>query len=60
MWTPEDRKIHAAAIAEGRRFNIYAALRRNMEELWALASKPVKFPAPDRRRREDREIPKAA
>jgi hypothetical protein len=31
------------------------------EYLWSVASgKPIKFPAPSRRRRSDREIPKAA
>ncbi len=48
---------HGKAIAEGMRFNIYAAPRRRMEELWELV-KPVKLP--NRRRREDRELPKKA
>ena len=51
----------AAAKFEAREFESYASVRRAMENLWNLAcGKPIKFPAPDRRRREDREIPKAA
>lgn len=33
--------------------------REHIEQLWKLAQ-PIKFPSPQRRRREDREIPKAA
>jgi len=40
---------------ESARFDLYSSLRRNMEEIWELVSKPVKFPA--RRRRGDREVP---
>ena len=50
---------HAQAIRDGIRFNRYAWLRRRMEYLFALATgKPLKFPA--RRRRSDRQVPKAA
>jgi hypothetical protein len=41
-------------------FESYNYLRRRMDLIWEVVSKPVKFPAPPRRRREDREIPKAA
>lgn len=52
-------KIHSEDIRDGQRFNRYASARRRMEELWALiCGKPLKFPA--RRRRKDREWPKAA
>lgn len=34
--------------------------RLRMECVWEMVSKPLKFPSPARRRREDREIPKAA
>lgn len=43
-----------------RAMNEYSVARRHMEELWELVKTPVKFPSPQRRRREDREIPKAA
>jgi hypothetical protein len=33
---------------------------RRTEVLWDLVSTPIKFPAPSRRRREDRKWPKAA
>lgn len=39
-------------------FSRYTEIRRGMDILWDLVSKPLKFPA--RRRRQDREIPKAA
>lgn len=45
------------SISEGRRFSLYAYHRRHMEAVWELV-KPVKFP--NRRRREDRELPKKA
>lgn len=35
-----------------------AIQRHHIETVWELVSKPLKFPA--RRRRQDREIPKAA
>lgn len=35
-------------------------IRQHLESVWELVKPPVKFPAPSRRRREDREIPKAA
>jgi hypothetical protein len=38
----------------------YRMLRRHMRDLWKQVSKPVKFPAPSRRRRDDHERPKAA
>lgn len=38
----------------------FAAIRLQIEQVWNVASKPIKFPSPQRRRREDREIPKAA
>lgn len=53
-WTDKIR----ASKADGLRFEMYAIERRRMEEIWELVSKPLKFP--DRRRREDRELPKAA
>lgn len=37
-----------------------AIQRHHIEALWELVSKPLKFPAPPRRRRGDREWPKAA
>lgn len=40
------------------RINMYLIHRAHIEALWELVSKPIKFP--NRRRREDREIPKAA
>jgi len=43
---------------ERSKFELYIAQRRHTEALWELVSKPLKFPA--RRRRSDREIPKAA
>lgn len=43
--------------AEALKFALYADQRRRMEALWELV-KPIKFP--NRRRREDREVPKAA
>lgn len=52
-------KIHSEDIRDGQRFNRYASARRRMEELWALiCGKPLKFPA--RKRRADRQLPKAA
>jgi hypothetical protein len=57
--TPARGKTHGQDIRDGVRFNQYAAHRRRMEVLWAILSgQPLKFPA--RRRREDREVPKAA
>jgi hypothetical protein len=41
-------------------FEYYRAQRSYLQWLGELVSKPLKFPAPDRRRRSDREIPKAA
>ncbi len=35
-------------------------LRQRMDLIWALVKTPTKFPAPQRRRRGDREVPKAA
>lgn len=43
---------------ESWKFAIYADQRRHIEMLWNLVSQPVKFP--NRRRREDRELPKKA
>lgn len=60
MRTREHVEAIRAAKRENARFDLYVATRRRMEELWALVSKPLKFPAPARRRRSDREIPKAA
>lgn len=40
------------------KFELYADARRHIESVWELVSKPLKFPS--RRRRQDREIPKAA
>jgi hypothetical protein len=60
-WTEQKGEERSAEIRDGKRFNRYAGPRRQMEQLWALiCGQPVKFPAPPRRRREDREIPKAA
>ena len=57
----EQKRRHHEAILEGKRFNLYAAPRRRMEDLWTrIMAKPIKFPSPRRRRRGDREIPKAA
>jgi hypothetical protein len=42
------------------RYEAYVGQLRHIETLWELVSKPIKFPSPARRRREDREIPKAA
>lgn len=54
--TPRRQK----AMRHIRAMNEYSVARRHMEELWELVKTPVKFPSPQRRRREDREIPKAA
>lgn len=52
-------KTHGQDIRDGKRFNQYAAHRRRMEVLWAILSgQPLQFPS--RRRRKDREVPKAA
>jgi hypothetical protein len=51
--------IHRSHV-DRRRFELYAEIRRRIEELWDLVSKPIKFPAPARRRRSDRELPRAA
>lgn len=59
-WTKQRSDERSTDVRDGKRFNKYAAARRRMEEIWNLVSQPVKFPAPSRRRREDREIPKAA
>jgi hypothetical protein len=60
-WSKELSEEKGRDIRDGRRFNQYASHRRRMEVLWAILSgKPLKFPSPARRRREDREIPKAA
>lgn len=54
-------QTHGEDIRDGKRFNRYATPRRRMEILWAILSgKPLKFPSPSRRRRDDREWPKAA
>jgi len=34
--------------------------RHRFELLFSIASRPLKFPAPTRRRRSDRQLPKAA
>ncbi len=61
VWTKQRSDARGEDIRDGRRFNQYASHRRRMEILWAILSgKPIKFPSPSRRRREDREIPKAA
>jgi len=41
-------------------FEYYSAQRSHLQWLSDMVSKPIEFPAPDRRRRNDREIPKAA
>jgi len=46
--------------ANEARYALYSELRRRMDVIWDLVKQPVKFPAPARRRRSDREIPKAA
>ncbi len=55
-------QFHRDAIRDGHherlKFELYANARRRMELLFELVSKPLKFPA--RRRRQDREVPKAA
>lgn len=64
--TPERSKAVARAIHEGWRFTQYRELRVRIERIWQLClpveedvvHEPVK-PMP-RRRRKDREIPKAA
>lgn len=45
------------AISAGR-VNDFVRQLEHLNALWELVSKPIKFP--DRRRREDRQIPKAA
>ena len=59
---PLRSQSHCDAIRDGLherlKFELYADTRRRMELLFELVSKPMKFPA--RRRRQDREIPKAA
>jgi hypothetical protein len=58
-WTEKMQQARSADVRDGKRFNRYAAPRRRMEELWALiCGKPLKFP--ERKRRKDREWPKAA
>ena len=52
------RRAISRGLEEAKRFELYARERRYMEALWHLVSKPLKFP--DRRRRQDREIPRAA
>jgi hypothetical protein len=47
-----------AAPGDPHRFDLYRLHRRHMDQLWALLAQPLKFPA--RRRRKDREYPKAA
>jgi hypothetical protein len=59
-WTKSLSQQRSFEVRDGQRFNRYASLRRRMEYIWDLVKHPVKFPAPPRRRREDREIPKAA
>lgn len=39
---------------------LYLYYRERMELIWNAVKQPIKFPAPSRRRRSDREIPKAA
>lgn len=55
---------HRATIAGIRidvdRYDRIISLRNRLEQLWNLVKTPIKFPAPARRRRSDREIPKAA
>jgi hypothetical protein len=51
-------KRHTVSLQRWRREYAYLELRRHMEMLWDIVSKPVKIPA--RRRRADRELPKAA
>lgn len=49
-----------AGVHRSRQMAKYRQLRHTLD-LWAIvAAKPLKFPAPARRRRRDREIPKAA
>jgi hypothetical protein len=52
-------KPHLEMKIDFEKLELALTLRQNMIELFDLV-KPVKFPAPPRRRREDREIPKAA
>lgn len=60
--TPEALKRRGEAIRaskfERQRFELYARERRHIQMLWDLCAQPIKFPA--RRRRSDREVPKAA
>ncbi len=53
-------KAHLQTRVDFAKLELYLTLRQHAIELFDLVSKPVKFPAPPRRRREDREIPKAA
>jgi hypothetical protein len=53
-------KPHLKMRIDFARLEAYLTLREDMVELWNLVKAPVKFPAPSRRRRGDREIPKAA
>ncbi len=57
--TPCANHTNFSPLKSGSVSNYYVMAREHMKFLWDLVSKPVKFPAPSRRRRGDREIPKA-
>jgi hypothetical protein len=54
-----DREYTPTEWAEAMRAERYLEARCHMEYLWNLV-KPLKFPAPPRRRRDDPQLPKAA
>ena len=52
--------VHPSVSPEIEQYARYIEQLLYTEALWKLVSIPIKFPSPARRRREDREIPKAA
>lgn len=59
MMSPEQVRAAGGAF-DPESYYRYMDYRSWFEEVFALVSKPIKFPSPTRRRRSDREIPKAA
>ncbi|MGH9505251.1 MAG: hypothetical protein ACRD20_20550 [Terriglobales bacterium] len=53
-------KPHLKLKLDFDRYERFCDWRNYIEQVWERAKTPIKFPAPSRRRRENREIPKAA
>lgn len=53
-------KPHLKVKVDIDRYERFCMWRNYIDQVWERAKTPVKFPSLQRRRREDREIPKAA